>query len=352
MRCGARSRRTPGRSRCRPSSSGSAGRWARRPSPRHVVATDSGWIPIRSMPSATSGSSSRRAPTGRTATRCGPSTCSSGRPHSGAGCRTRTSVSGRLRLRKRSDSGRSGSPPRRTCRLHGSSAASTGPSSRTLSASSEPIRFGNGGGRSSSRRSTGADGRPTRSPHCGARGSGWPTSSASSPAQNSWRSSRRSCTRMPRSTRHRSTLLTGADCPYRGLQPFGTDDADEFFGRDADIQAALARLAGSPFLAVSGASGCGKSSLVLAGLVPALRARGDTVVVFGSGATPIARLRDALSGRGARRRHRHRPVRGTVPLRSPGCARRGVLGADRGGRRRRTASDRRRARRLPQLVRR
>ena len=93
-------------------------------------------------------------------------------------------------------------------------------------------------------------------------------------------------------------LLTGADCPYRGLQPFGTDDAEEFFGRDADIQAALARLSGSPFLAVAGASGCGKSSLVLAGLVPALRARGDTVVVFGSGATPIARLRDALSGRG------------------------------------------------------
>ena len=145
--------------------------------------------------------------------------------------------------------------------------------------------------------------------------------------------------------------LTGADCPYRGLQPFGTDDAEEFFGRDADIQAALARLSGSPFLAVSGASGCGKSSLVLAGLVPALRARGDTVVVLGSGATPIARLRDALSGRGRRRRRRHRPVRGALPLRSPGRARGGVLGADRGGRRRRTASDRRRARRLPQLMR-
>jgi len=92
--------------------------------------------------------------------------------------------------------------------------------------------------------------------------------------------------------------FTSADCPYRGLQPFGTADAEEFFGRDADIQSALARLSWSPFLAVSGASGCGKSSLVLAGLVPALRARGDTVVVLGSGATPVARLRDALSGRG------------------------------------------------------
>lgn len=92
--------------------------------------------------------------------------------------------------------------------------------------------------------------------------------------------------------------ITSAACPYRGLQPFGTDDAEEFFGRDADIQTALARLSDSPFLAVSGASGCGKSSLVLAGLVPALRARGDTVIVLGSGATPLARLRDALSGRG------------------------------------------------------
>ena len=92
--------------------------------------------------------------------------------------------------------------------------------------------------------------------------------------------------------------LTSTDCPYRGLQPYGTDDAEEFFGRDADIQAALKRLSQSPFLAVSGASGSGKSSLVLAGLVPALRARGDTVVILGSGATPIARLRDALSERG------------------------------------------------------
>lgn len=93
-------------------------------------------------------------------------------------------------------------------------------------------------------------------------------------------------------------LVTSEDCPYRGLQPFGTDDAEEFFGRDADIMSALARLSGSPFLAISGASGCGKSSLVLAGLVPALRARGDVVVVLGTGATPIGRLRDALSGRG------------------------------------------------------
>lgn len=93
------------------------------------------------------------------------------------------------------------------------------------------------------------------------------------------------------------TLLLGsADCPYRGLQPFGSEDADEFFGRDADVRACLNRLRVSPFLAISGASGSGKSSLVLAGIVPALRARGEHVVVIGSGAAPLLRLREALAG--------------------------------------------------------
>ncbi|GAA1061061.1 hypothetical protein GCM10009573_24880 [Agromyces bracchium] len=85
-----------------------------------------------------------------------------------------------------------------------------------------------------------------------------------------------------------------ADCPYRGLRPFGTEDADAFFGRDADIRAALNRLEASPFLAISGASGSGKSSLLLAGIVPALRARGEHVVVIGSGAAALPRFRAAL----------------------------------------------------------
>lgn len=92
-------------------------------------------------------------------------------------------------------------------------------------------------------------------------------------------------------------LRGGAECPYRGLQPFGTEDADEFFGRDADVQAALNRLAVSPFLAISGASGSGKSSLLLAGIVPALRARGEHAAVIGSGATSLPRLREALEER-------------------------------------------------------
>ena len=90
---------------------------------------------------------------------------------------------------------------------------------------------------------------------------------------------------------------SNAGCPYRGLQPFGEDEADEFFGREDDVRAALARLARSPFLAVSGPSGCGKSSIVLAGIVPQLRGRGETVVVVGSGAAPVVSFVDALSER-------------------------------------------------------
>ncbi|HET6673058.1 MAG TPA: BTAD domain-containing putative transcriptional regulator [Agromyces sp.] len=90
---------------------------------------------------------------------------------------------------------------------------------------------------------------------------------------------------------------TSEECPYRGLQPFGADDADTFFGRDDDIVAVLARAARAPFLAVTGPSGCGKSSLVLAGIVPALRARGESVTILSTGGASVARLRDALADR-------------------------------------------------------
>ncbi|GAA1765488.1 nSTAND1 domain-containing NTPase [Agromyces humatus] len=88
-----------------------------------------------------------------------------------------------------------------------------------------------------------------------------------------------------------------ADCPYKGLHPYGIDDGEEFFGRDADIAAILARLDRAPFIAVSGPSGCGKSSLVLAGVVPALARRGLAVQVVSPSPTIAAQLRDALYSR-------------------------------------------------------
>ncbi len=61
------------------------------------------------------------------------------------------------------------------------------------------------------------------------------------------------------------------DPPYKGLQYFREDDADHFFGRELLTARIVNRLAGTRFLAVIGASGSGKSSLVRAGVIPALR---------------------------------------------------------------------------------
>jgi WD40 repeat protein len=59
--------------------------------------------------------------------------------------------------------------------------------------------------------------------------------------------------------------------PFPGLRPFEATDAALFFGRDEQIGEALDRLLQRRLLAVVGVSGCGKSSLVSAGMVPALQ---------------------------------------------------------------------------------
>ncbi len=68
------------------------------------------------------------------------------------------------------------------------------------------------------------------------------------------------------------------DNPYKGLRAFSEADAADFFGRETLTQQLLARLGEggdlSRFLAVVGPSGSGKSSVVRAGLVPALRRGG------------------------------------------------------------------------------
>ncbi len=62
--------------------------------------------------------------------------------------------------------------------------------------------------------------------------------------------------------------------PYKGLQYFEEADADSFFGREALTARLVERLSQHNFLAVVGASGSGKSSLVRAGLIPALKREG------------------------------------------------------------------------------
>jgi DNA-binding SARP family transcriptional activator len=79
----------------------------------------------------------------------------------------------------------------------------------------------------------------------------------------------------PRRARPVAIARTGMRNPYKGLRPFLEADTDDFFGREALVERIVGRLReedeGSRFLAVVGPSGSGKSSLVRAGVVPALR---------------------------------------------------------------------------------
>jgi DNA-binding SARP family transcriptional activator len=61
-------------------------------------------------------------------------------------------------------------------------------------------------------------------------------------------------------------------CPYPGLVAFEAGDAEFFFGRERAVASLAARFAGARVVVLVGASGSGKSSLLRAGLVPALRA--------------------------------------------------------------------------------
>jgi energy-coupling factor transporter ATP-binding protein EcfA2 len=60
--------------------------------------------------------------------------------------------------------------------------------------------------------------------------------------------------------------------PYVGLRPFDVDESLLFFGRNDQTLELLQRLHKHHFVAVVGSSGCGKSSLLRAGLIPALKA--------------------------------------------------------------------------------
>jgi hypothetical protein len=89
---------------------------------------------------------------------------------------------------------------------------------------------------------------------------------------------------------------TDDTCPYQGLEAFDEEHAEFFFGRERDVQRLLEKLKGTRFLAVLGASGSGKSSLVRAGLIPALKAgtlphsEAWTICVFKPGSRPLSSL--------------------------------------------------------------
>ena len=90
------------------------------------------------------------------------------------------------------------------------------------------------------------------------------------------------------------------ESPFPGLRPFEEQDAALFFGRDDQLQEMLARLERERTLTVIGLSGSGKSSMVCAGLVPALRSRMHDgarwrIGVMRPGSVPIDALATALT---------------------------------------------------------
>jgi len=90
--------------------------------------------------------------------------------------------------------------------------------------------------------------------------------------------------------------------PFRGLRPFVCEDDHLFFGREQIVDQLLMRLRQTRFLSVIGSSGCGKSSLIQAGLIPSLYSGYMTqagsswrVAIMRPGADPIGNLARALS---------------------------------------------------------
>ena len=81
------------------------------------------------------------------------------------------------------------------------------------------------------------------------------------------------------------------DCPYPGMKPFELNDRDRFFGRKEEVNQLLEHLRLHPFITVIGPSGSGKSSLVFAGLIPALRESR----LFGSGGWQMQSMRPGES---------------------------------------------------------
>ena len=62
-------------------------------------------------------------------------------------------------------------------------------------------------------------------------------------------------------------------CPYPGLTAFSKANANYFCGRDVEIEAFLKQINQNPLVAVTGPSGVGKSSFILAGVLPHLEAK-------------------------------------------------------------------------------
>jgi len=92
-------------------------------------------------------------------------------------------------------------------------------------------------------------------------------------------------------------LLKEDENPYPGLSAFTEQDANRFFGRDAEIAQFIGKLKDRPLLAVIGPSGAGKSSFVRAGVIPTLRKSSASewdIIICRPGRDPFSALSSAL----------------------------------------------------------
>jgi energy-coupling factor transporter ATP-binding protein EcfA2 len=85
-------------------------------------------------------------------------------------------------------------------------------------------------------------------------------------------------------------------CPYKGLSAFRSQDAQFFFGRDTVVSELVEAVKTKTLVGIIGASGVGKSSVVLAGLIPHLTQEGNFKIAdFRPGNNPFASLAIALT---------------------------------------------------------
>jgi WD40 repeat protein len=87
-------------------------------------------------------------------------------------------------------------------------------------------------------------------------------------------------------------------CPYRGLFAFREEDAHLFFGREEFTRKLVTAVKKKPLVAVVGASGSGKTSVIHAGLIPKLRQDTNVqsqIISFRPGKNPFEALALALT---------------------------------------------------------
>jgi serine/threonine protein kinase len=95
----------------------------------------------------------------------------------------------------------------------------------------------------------------------------------------------------------RPALASDDGNPFAGLAAFQEADASRFFGRDREIDQVVSELRSRPLVAVVGPSGVGKSSLIRAGAIPALKRSGEgwDACIVRPGRGPLFALAGALA---------------------------------------------------------